>query len=247
MIFQNCHIGHGTWPLAKFQKLHIHILFYHKGSKLTLFTLLVALSAAVYEIRPSFKIPIFGHETCSLTKDPEVAHIRPFYPYGVVIELIFAPRQRFPRYGPIFKIATFGYETWPLAKISEVAHTVFLTLWVVIKLIFALQVAVSEIRNDFQNCHIWAWNLGHWEVPEVVHIGPNSLSTSRGRHWAPAVFEIRTDFQNCHIWAVLEVAHIVSFCGTPGSRNWAYFRSKGSGFRDTGRFKISIHIFGHET
>ncbi len=28
-----------------------------------------------------------------------------------------------------------------------------------IELIFSLRAAVSEIRADFQNCHIWAWNL----------------------------------------------------------------------------------------
>ncbi len=28
-----------------------------------------------------------------------------------------------------------------------------------IALSFVLQAAVSEIQNDFQNYHIWAWNL----------------------------------------------------------------------------------------
>ncbi len=41
-----------------------------------------------------------------------------------------------------------------------------------IQLIFALWAAVSEIRSDFQSCHIWAWNLECEKVPEVAY-GPS--------------------------------------------------------------------------
>ncbi len=37
--------------------------------------------------------------------------------------------------------------------------TLFLPTGVEIELIFALRAAISEIQADFQNCHIWAWNL----------------------------------------------------------------------------------------
>ena len=36
---------------------------------------------------------------------------------------------------------------------------VFLPQVVEIELIFALRAPASKIRDDFQNCHIWAWNL----------------------------------------------------------------------------------------
>ena len=41
---------------------------------------------------PVFKIAIFGHETWSLAKVPEVAFLLFFVPQGVEIELIFALR-----------------------------------------------------------------------------------------------------------------------------------------------------------
>ncbi len=47
--------------------------------------------------------------------------------------------------------------------------TLFLPQGVKIKLNFALQAAVFETRADFQNCHIWAWNLELKKVPEVAY------------------------------------------------------------------------------
>ncbi len=35
----------------------------------------------------------------------------------------------------------------------------FYPRWVEVELIFALSAVVSEIQADFENCHIWAWNL----------------------------------------------------------------------------------------
>ncbi len=46
--------------------------------------------------------------------------------------------------------------TWQFAKVP---HYCLSTPWVEIELIFTLGAAVSEIRADFQNCHLWAWNL----------------------------------------------------------------------------------------
>ena len=72
-----------------------------------------------------FNITIFGHETWTLAKVPEVAHIHvlSFYLTGSKLSLFFLLYgQQFPRYGAIFKIAIFGHETWTLAKVPEVAH-----------------------------------------------------------------------------------------------------------------------------
>ncbi len=75
---------------------------------------------------------------------------------GSKLSLFLLYGEWFPRYELIFKIAIFGHETWPLAKVPEVAHlpTVY-PQRVEIQLVLALQAAVSEIRADFQNCHIW--------------------------------------------------------------------------------------------
>ncbi len=51
------------------------------------------------------------------------------------------------------------------------------------------------------------------------------------------VSEIQADFQKCHIWAWnLEFEKFQKLLSTLRGRIWAYFRSTGSGFRDTGRF-----------
>ncbi len=45
-------------------------------------------------------------------------------------------------------------------KVPEVAYEPsFYPKGVEIELTFALRAVVSEIWADFQNCHIWAWNL----------------------------------------------------------------------------------------
>ncbi len=159
------------------------------------------------------------------------------------------------RHGPIFNIAIYGHETWPSAKGPEVAHiyTLFLAQEVVIEPIFALRAAVSEIRADFQNCHIWAWSLA---IGQSFRSCTYSLFLPQGVKIelifvlrAP-VSEIRADFQNCNIWAwtwpLAKVPKVHIFClSTPGGGGfkftpegwiWAYFRFIGCGFQGMDRF-----------
>ncbi len=58
----------------------------------------------------------------------------------------------------IIKIAILGYETEVLFEkiYRSFIWTLFLPQGVKIELIFALRPAVSEIRADFENYHIWA-------------------------------------------------------------------------------------------
>ena len=212
--------------------------------------------------------------------------------------------------------------------IYSLSTTLYLPRVVEIELIiiFALRAAVSEIRVNFQNCRIWAWNfaigqrpylgmkLGNWQKFQKLHI---CSFYPRGRNWVyfrsmgngfwdmgwfsklpflgmnlahwprfqklhiytpstpggrngtyfrstGSVSQIWADFQNSHFgawnsfkrssfrdmgrfsklpylgmkhgkWAKLQKLHIYSL-STPGGRNWAYFRSKGSAFRDTVQF-----------
>ncbi len=51
-----------------------------------------------------------------------------------------------------------------------------------IDFIFALWAAVSEICDDFQNCHIWGMKLCHWTKFQKLHI--YCLSTPGGRNRA---------------------------------------------------------------
>ena len=83
----------------------------------------------------------------------------PFLPQRSKLSLFSLYEQQFLRYVPIFKIAIFGHETWSLAKVPEVAHlhiTLVPPQRVEIELIFDLRAELSEIRVNFQNCHIWA-------------------------------------------------------------------------------------------
>ncbi len=75
----------GHWQ--QIQKLYIYFLS-TPGVKIGLsFT----LWAAIFEMRADFQnCYIFGHETWSLVKVPELAHIASFLPQGVKIELTFA-------------------------------------------------------------------------------------------------------------------------------------------------------------
>ena len=80
----------------------------------------------------------------------------------------------------------------------------FLPQRVEIELIFALRAAVSKIWADFQNCHIWAWNLEFekgarswiWTLflPQRVEI--QLIFALRAM-----VSEIQAECQNFHIWA----------------------------------------------
>ena len=128
--------------------------FLPQGSKLSLFSL--------YEHQcpryvPIFKIAIFGHETWSLAKVPEVAHILSFQPRGSKLSLFSLYGQWFSRYGTIIKITIFGHAIGQGTR--SCTYTLFRgisTPRVEIELIFALRAVVPEIRADFQNCHIWA-------------------------------------------------------------------------------------------
>ncbi len=80
----------------------------------------------------------------------------------------------------------------------------FLPQGVEIELSFALRAAVSKIQANFQNSHIWAWNLASGQSSRSCTY---TLFLHQGVEielifalWA-AVSEIQANFQNCHIWA----------------------------------------------
>ena len=212
--FQNCHIW--AWNLAIGQRSSSwtyknYSLFIPGGQNW------VFCSGLRYG--SIFKIVIFGHKTVSLTKDPEVAHIHSCYPRGSKSSLFSLYGQRFPKYGPIFKIAIFGHETWALAKVSEVVYVLFLPHRV--KIIFAPGAAVSEILADFQNCHIWAWNLASGQsstrcIYSFPTLGGSKLSSfllygQRFPRYGP-IFKIAIfGHETWQVAKVPEVAHMLSF------------------------------------
>ncbi len=159
----------------KFQKLHIHHPSNSGGRNLCLFSL---YAQRFPKYAPIFKIAKFGHETWPLAKVKEVAVILSFYPRGRIWAYFRPTGSGFRDTAQFFKIAIFGHKTWLLAKVPEVAHVhSFYSRGVEIELILALRAAFSEIWVDFQNCHIWAWNLV--KVPEVAHLLPKLPPSSK--------------------------------------------------------------------
>ena len=125
------------------------------------------------------------------------------------------------------------------------------TSWVKIELIFTLRAAVSKIGANFQNCHIWAWNLAPDNRSRSCTY--TLLSTPGGRNWA---YFCSTDssfrdsefsklpYLGHETWPlakVPEVAYILPFYPR-GGWNWAYFCSMGSGFWDMDRFSKLLYI-----
>ncbi len=85
-----------------------------------------------------------------------------FYFKGSKFSLLLLYWKQFARYRPIFKIAIFGH--WQSCR--SCAYTQFYLRGSNIDHIFALLAAVSEICDDFHNCHTW----GHetWPLAKVL-------------------------------------------------------------------------------
>ncbi len=99
-------------------------------------------------------------------------HMAPFYgnPLGVKIELIVTTGSSFLDTGRFWKLPYLGMKHLAIGQTyGSCTYTLFLRQGVEIELIFALQAAVSEIRTDFQNCHIWAGTSPMAKYSEVTH------------------------------------------------------------------------------
>ncbi len=184
-IFNIAIFGHETWALVKMPDV-AHIPFLPQGGEIKL---IFALRAAVFEIQADFQnCPIFEWNLAT-GQNARCCTYTLFLPRGSKLSLFLFYGLRFSRYGLILKIAIFGHETWPLAKMADVAHICsFYPRGVEIKLIFTLRTAVFEIWVDFQNCHIWAWNLAigqsfrnciytSWNTPRVPNFTPFCFTT----------------------------------------------------------------------
>ena len=111
-------------------------------------------------------------------------------------------------------------------------YTLFLFHVVEIKLNVRSTGSDFQDTGPFSKLPYLSMILGHW--PKLRDTGPLStlpyLSMKLG-HWAKS-------FRSC--------TYIVYSLSTPRCRNWSYFRSTGSGFRDKHRFS-KLPYFFHET
>ncbi len=92
--FQNCHIWAWNVAISQSSRSCTYTFFLPQGSKLSLFLL---QRRQFPRYGPIFKIAIFGHETWSLVKFPEVAHILDFYPRGSQLSLFSMHGPRLSR------------------------------------------------------------------------------------------------------------------------------------------------------
>ncbi len=158
--FQNYHIWAWNLEFEKSARSFIWTLLYPRGSKLSSFSL---YGQRFLRYGLIYKIVIFGHETWPLAKIPEVAHtvylVVSFYPRGRNGGYFRSRSSGFRDMGRFTKLPYLGmkFGHWP--KCQKLAIYLLSTLGGEIELIFALRAAVSEIRADFKNYHIWAWNL----------------------------------------------------------------------------------------
>ncbi len=171
---------HGYWP--KFRSC-TYTLFLSQGVEIELILALMVISS--WDTGRFSKLSLFllygqqfsryGHIWAwNLAKVLKVAHIPFFYPRGSKLSLLSHYKQQFPRYGrALSKLPYLGMKLgqWPSDR--SCTYTLSLFQGIKIEFIFILWAAVSEIVADFQNCHIWAWNLHALPfvtIPEVAHI-----------------------------------------------------------------------------
>ncbi len=154
--FQNCHIWAWKFAIGQSSRICTYTLFLPQGSKLSLFSL--------YRLRfprygPLFKIATFGHENLAIGKIvPEVAHVLSLYPRGSKLSLFHSTMSTGSSFWDTGWFSKLPFWAWNLAigRVPKFAYILFLPKWVEIGLIFTLQAAVSKIRANFQNSHIWA-------------------------------------------------------------------------------------------
>ena len=141
--------GHETWPLAKVPEV-AHIL--SPGVEIEL---IFDLQATVQRYRPFFNIAIFGYEIWPLGAKFQKLYIYSLSTPGGRNRVYFrSTGSGFRDMGRLSKLPYLGMKLGQSSR--SCTYTVFQTHGSEIELIFALRAAVSEIRDNNQNCHIWA-------------------------------------------------------------------------------------------
>ena len=177
-IFEITIFGHEPWDLKKGPEVAYGPSFYPRGSKLSLFSLYGQRFPRYGLI---FKITIFGHETWNLKKVPEVAYGPSFYTSRSTLSIFsYISGSNFWDTGRFSKLLYWGMKCGIWKKFQKLLMDSLSTLGGqnIAFFFFALQASVSEIRADFQNCHIWVWNLKFEKSGRSC-----PLSTTGGQNW----------------------------------------------------------------
>ena len=166
----------------------------------------------------------------------------PFYPRGRSWAYLHPRTSCFWDTGHFSKLPYLSMKLGHWPKFQSCTYTVFLPQGGEMELVFALRAAVSEIGPIFK---IAVFEHETWPLANVPEVCTYTLFLPQGVEIyliftiRAAVSEIWADFQNCHIWAWnLAIGQSARSCTyilhlPQGGRNWAYFCSMGSGFRET--------------
>ena len=141
-------LEHETWQLPKVPEVAHKLSFYPRQSKLSLFLL---YGQRFPRYGPFFKIAIYLG--MKLGKWPNFQKLNIYSlsnPGGSNWPHSHSTGSGFRDTGRFLKFSYMGMNS------SSCTYTLFLPQGVEIDLIFALQAAVSEIRANFHNSHIWA-------------------------------------------------------------------------------------------
>ena len=155
----------GHW--SKFQKLHIYSLSTPGGQNWGYFCFTGSGSRNTSCIS---KLPYLGMKLGHWQKILKL-NIYPLpTPRGRNWAYFHSTGSSFLDTGRFWKLPYLGMKHLAIGQTyGSCTYTLFLRQGVEIELIFALQAAVSEIRTDFQNCHIWAGTSPMAKYSEVTH------------------------------------------------------------------------------
>ncbi len=147
--------------LPKRQKLHIYPVSTPWARNWAYFC---SMGRGLRDMGQFSKLPLLSYLGMKLSHWPKCQklHIYPLStPKGRNWAYFCSTGSAFRDTGRFSKLPYLGMKLshWPKC---QKLHIYFLSIYpsgVGIELIFVLRAAVSEIEADFQNCHIWAWNL----------------------------------------------------------------------------------------
>ncbi len=146
----------GQW--TKLRKLHIYFISTSGVKNIVFF--FHSMSSGFRDTDRFFKIAIFRHETWPL-EVWEVAHIISFNPRGggSNLSLFRSTGSSFWDTGPFLKLPYFSMKLGHWPKCQQLHIYPLSNPGGRNRACFSSTAVVSEILADFQNCHIWAWNL----------------------------------------------------------------------------------------
>ena len=193
-------------PLAiNFQNLHTYSLS-TQGVEIEL---IFTLRGAVSEMQAEFQNCSILAWNWAIWPKFQKLHIY-MYSQGVEIELIFALWSAFSEIQADFLNCHIWAWTLPIRPKFQKLHIYSLSTperggggWGgEIDLIFGLRAVVPEIRANFQNCHILAWNLASRQSSRSYALFlPQGVKMELIFALQAAVSKMQANFPNRHIWA----------------------------------------------